>query len=337
MCLAVFIFDSLEKYSLVLAFNRDEDLKRRVFLFPSILLCFVVYVNAEARWMVRRESHPTHWWDTHVDSVTEPCKILGGRDKVSGGTWLCAGENGRVAFVTNVRNRRSLQVNPNSPSRGYLPLICVTDPGENELEKCLASLNKEAYSPFNLVAAELSGSNGSGKPRMWYLSNENEQEWMDLARNSCNHAGITDVKSGMVCVQPGIHALSNKSLNSPWPKVVLAKKCFQEMVESGDFDKEDGSFPWDEIFLVMQNSSILESRSDALEDTGYGYEWESRASGIFVKPTQLRGAIWATRSITVLAVRRDGHAELRERYLASSDPDKSNDWEEEQFIFKMNL
>jgi len=109
------------------------------------------------------------------------------------------------------------------------------------------------------------------------------------------------------------------------------------MVESGDFDRDDGSFPWDEIFLVMQNSSILERRSDALEDTGYGYEWESRASGIFVKPTQLRGAIWATRSITVLAVRRDGHAELRERYLASPDSDKSDVWEEEQFIFKMNL
>ena len=293
--------------------------------------------------MVCRESHPTHWWDASgihsaVDSTSgleKGSKILGGRDKVSGGTWLCAGENGRVAFVTNVRNRKSLQVKPESPSRGYLPLLCVTDPGETQLEERLAGLDKEAYSPFNLVAAELSCSNGSGKPRMWYLSNENEKEWR--ARNGCNHSEMMDLKSGMVCVQPGIHALSNKSLNSPWPKVILAKKCFQELVESGAFDRDDGSFPWDEIFLVMQNSSILESRSDALEDTGYGYEWESRASGIFVKPTQLRGAVWATRSITVLAVRRDGQAELRERYLASPDPDKNDVWEEEQFIFKMNL
>lgn len=44
---------------------------------------------------------------------------MGGRDGLAGGTWLASGRDGRLAFVTNVRE---LSVLPLAKSRGDLPV-----------------------------------------------------------------------------------------------------------------------------------------------------------------------------------------------------------------------
>jgi len=44
---------------------------------------------------------------------------LGGRDVTAGGTWLASSREGRVAFVTNVRELKSISV---AKSRGDLPV-----------------------------------------------------------------------------------------------------------------------------------------------------------------------------------------------------------------------
>ena len=51
------------------------------------------------------------WW--------EGDEILGGRDELAGGTWLACSRDGRVAFLTNVREVQSL---PEAKSRGDLPV-----------------------------------------------------------------------------------------------------------------------------------------------------------------------------------------------------------------------
>lgn len=50
------------------------------------------------------------WWDGG--------EILGGRDELAGGTWLACSRDGRVAFLTNVREVECL---PDAKSRGDLP------------------------------------------------------------------------------------------------------------------------------------------------------------------------------------------------------------------------
>ena len=50
------------------------------------------------------------WWDGG--------EILGGRDELAGGTWLACSRDGRVAFLTNVREVKCL---PDAKSRGDLP------------------------------------------------------------------------------------------------------------------------------------------------------------------------------------------------------------------------
>lgn len=55
---------------------------------------------------------PLAWW--------EGGEILGGRDGLAGGTWLACSKNGRLAFVTNVREvHKSTSL---IKSRGELPV-----------------------------------------------------------------------------------------------------------------------------------------------------------------------------------------------------------------------
>lgn len=61
-----------------------------------------------------RPTKPLAWWDggDHIS-------ILGGRDGLAGGTWLACTRDGRVAFLTNVRELQSLS---QPKSRGHLPV-----------------------------------------------------------------------------------------------------------------------------------------------------------------------------------------------------------------------
>lgn len=59
-----------------------------------------------------RPTKPLAWWEGRGH-------ILGGRDGLAGGTWLACTRDGRVAFLTNVRELQSL---PQPKSRGHLPV-----------------------------------------------------------------------------------------------------------------------------------------------------------------------------------------------------------------------
>ncbi|GFP86993.1 transport and golgi organization 2 homolog [Phtheirospermum japonicum] len=86
MCIAVFIWKSHPLYPFLLLSNRDE------------------YHN--------RPTTPLGWW--------EDSKILGGRDGEAGGTWLACTTDGKLSFLTNVR-----EISSNSSlvkSRGELPI-----------------------------------------------------------------------------------------------------------------------------------------------------------------------------------------------------------------------
>ena len=63
-----FLFDALEDVGLLVAFNRDEAFERA--------------------------TRAVHFWE-------DKPHILGGRDEVAGGTWLCFSASGRVAWLTN--------------------------------------------------------------------------------------------------------------------------------------------------------------------------------------------------------------------------------------------
>uniref|UniRef100_A0A5B7BDP4 Transport and Golgi organization 2 homolog n=1 Tax=Davidia involucrata TaxID=16924 RepID=A0A5B7BDP4_DAVIN len=159
MCIAVFIWQTHPLYPFLLLLNRDE------------------YHN--------RPTKPLAWW--------EGSDILGGKDGLAGGTWLACTGDGRVAFLTNVREVNS---QPQAKSRGDLP-VRFLESKKNPMEFA-EELVEEAgqYNGFNLIIADISSKT------MVYITNRPKED----------NISITEVS-------PGIHVLSNARLDSPWPKV----------------------------------------------------------------------------------------------------------------------
>ena len=264
---------------------------------------------------------------------------MGGRDCVGGGTWFCAGVNGRVAFVTNIRNRRALK--KGAPSRGELPIRFVAGNASPEqyLEEVTAS---GQHAGFNLVVADLSLMHAeiekiSDKTEEKPNCDSSHYSNMYYYTNSSKYGDDIAPKRPLP-LAPGLHGLSNASINQPWPKVKRGLEQFQQLIDSGAFDSASdlggnaglmGSFPWDDIFRIMSDSTKL-SQGDDVPETGYGVEFETAASSIFIQPTQLDGIQFGTRSTTVLVIGRDGRAELREKFITDD-----GSWAEERHAFQL--
>jgi len=125
-----------------------------------------------------RPSAVAHWW--------EDVPIFGGRDLVAGGTWLGVGRDGRLAAVTNVRNPAD-QVE-HAPSRGELVVDFLRRP-QGVAAYAAGRSDLARFAPFNLLLCDAAGC--------VFLSNR--------------HPGVPRVSAG-------VHALSNATLDSAWPK-----------------------------------------------------------------------------------------------------------------------
>lgn len=263
----------------------------------SLYICYIHHF---------RDARSAHWWNDHKG-------VVGGRDCVGGGTWFCASTKGRAAFITNVRDQ-SL-VKRGAPSRGELPLNFVT--GTQSPLEYVSSIPAESYSGFNLVVVDLTEkcSAGDGSSQMYYLTNAPKHD------------------SRIIPMVPGIHGLSNAVLNTPWPKVVRGTEILNQLINQGIFAGD--KFPWESIFALMHDRTkleTLETEDTKLPETGYGAAFEAAVSAIFTEPVELDGLLFGTRSTTILAVRRDGFAELRERYLTAD-----GGWAEERHTFQMDI
>ena len=169
MCLIAFAIGASQRCPLVIASNRDEFLER-----PTLPL---------ARW--------------HTDLGHE---IISGRDLRAGGTWLGVTPNGRVAFLTNVREASA---QPAPFSRGQLVMRWL-DAG-NDVARFAEVLEKDngAYGGFNLVVGDLQ---------------RNDWAWMT------NKSRASSSGWHFQSLQPGIYGLSNAALNTPWPKTTELKR-----------------------------------------------------------------------------------------------------------------
>jgi len=109
---------------------------------------------------------PAAWWPDQPG-------IVGGRDRLAGGTWLAINARGVVAGVLN--RVGSLGPAPGKRSRGELPLLVLQHEAAAEAAKAAAGLDAGAWRSFNLVLADRSGAwfvrgLGAGKPDGWALT-----------------------------------------------------------------------------------------------------------------------------------------------------------------------
>ena len=212
-----------------------------------------------------RPTAPAAFW-------AEDSRVLAGKDLKENGTWMGVTRQGRWAAITNFRDPASVRAN--APSRGGLVLNFLQ--GREPPGTYLAGLLPEAgrYNAFNLVAGQ-----------------------MGEAFCLCSRQGRVQA------LEPGIYGLSNRFLDTPWPKVIKAKNGFQDFVRGlpGGADPDFRA-----LFELLSDTSVPPD-SD-LPDTGVGLDWERMLGSIFIC-----SKVYGTRSSMALAISASGTVFFEER------------------------
>ena len=161
------------------------------------------------------------------------------------------------------------------------------------------SRDASRYNGFNLLAAQ------------WHRDASRASMWILASRGDARPQAIA----------PGIHALSNASLDTPWPKVDRAARAMQDALRrdvnaamnAGLNAAADRDDLCKRLFALLGNPEI--ARDDALPQTGIALDVERALSAAFIRMPS-----YGTRSSTVLMVDRKGDALFIERRCEPDAP-----------------
>jgi uncharacterized protein with NRDE domain len=177
-----------------------------------------------------RPAAAADWWQ-------DAPGVLGGRDLEAGGSWLAVRRDGRFAVVTNVR-----EADPptllRARSRGELVADFLRS--DEPPERYVAGLGMASFAGYNLICGD--------RDSIWYASNRAVERPLG----------------------PGVYALSNATLDAPWPKVERLRARFAAARVAGD----------DALFALLADRTP--AADGALPDTGLGLERERLLSAPFV-------------------------------------------------------
>ena len=208
----------------------------------------------------RRPTLAMHFWEDSPD-------ILAGKDLEQGGTWFGLHKNGMLAALTNYRNPAAIK--PNAPSRGEIIMDFLKS--KKSPEHFIHDFRSKAptYNGFNLIF-------GNMDHLFWFTNLTNRIERLS----------------------PGIHGLSNRFLNTPWPKVESGKKALEKAMT--------GAITPDHLFPILKDRSI--PSDDSLPETGVGIEWERLLSPLFIESDT-----YGTRSSIAMLVDQKHNINITER------------------------
>jgi uncharacterized protein with NRDE domain len=207
----------------------------------------------------QRESQRMHFWDDQPN-------ILAGRDLQAGGTWLGVNAQGRFAALTNVRETLPP---PTETSRGSLIGLWLSNqPSSTELIGQLVD-TATTYSGYNLIFGDTS--------QLLWASNRgaNGFEYRYLAS--------------------GIYGLGNASLNTPWPKLRLAKQRLAQQLQIPHPKRSD-------LAWVTTDTCTQEDLS-CFGDTGVEDSWLRALSAQWITTP-----VYGTRAQTIITL--DNHGKL---------------------------
>ena len=266
MCLAAIAHGMSLRFPWVLASNRDEFFAR-----PSAAL---------------------DWWSDE-SAINTGQRVLGGRDLQAGGSWLAVTERGRLALVTNVREPG--RHDPLAPSRGDLVLQALQRGAADAA--WLSGLRRSRHNGFNLLLAELGdpGELGDlGKTPLHWTSN----------RSATDTSDASDAADGPRpgTVGPGVVAVSNALLDTPWPKLTRLKQDLQTALATASGVQELSAA----LLAALARDRIAPDAE--LPRTGVPLEHERQLSPAFIRITAAEPAeqaIYGTRCSTLLIVEQE--------------------------------
>lgn len=208
-----------------------------------------------------RPAAPMQFWEDHPN-------VLGGRDLKSMGTWMGITRSGRIAAITNYRDPAT--INPTAPSRG--DLISQFLIGDASPAAYLGTIQRDAqkYNGFNLLVGDT----------------------RDLAYYSNRGNNVIHLESN-------IFGLSNRHLDTPWPKVTHGKKLLNRILNQG---KE---IPPQPLLDLLQSQETAPDHQ--LPDTGIGKTWEKTLSPIFIASPN-----YGTRCSTIVTIDQSNHVRISE-------------------------
>jgi uncharacterized protein with NRDE domain len=208
-----------------------------------------------------RPSAPADFWEKHP-------QVLAGIDLQEKGTWMGVTRQGKYAAITNYRDPASWK--NDAPSRGKLVSRYLT--GSAGAEKYLKKISGEAgkYNGFNLILGDAED--------LWVCGNR------DAAQK----------------LSAGIYGLSNRLLDTPWPKVIRGKELLRTAIELKGDELEEA------LFDLLQDRHCPPDEN--LPDTGVEQEWERILSPMFIT-----SPVYGTRSSTVLLIGRNRRIKFVER------------------------
>lgn len=202
-----------------------------------------------------RPSTGIHYWEDFP-------KILAGRDRQAGGSWLGINKDGRIAAVTNVRLPRLSQ--SGARSRGELVSRWL---GGNDTPAGFETFLDQAhmeFNPFNLLYGDVQG--------------------LSL---------YSSITPGRNPVEDGFTSISNGHTSEKWPKMSRGVRMLEGLV-----GRDRVSNPDDLLNVMMDNSRADWS---SLGHSGIPVDYEEALSSIFVDAIEIRGRVYGTRTTSILS------------------------------------
>lgn len=202
-------------------------------------------------------------------------EVLAGLDLKGNGTWLGVSRNRRIAAITNYREPAALM--PDAPSRGILIRDYLV--GNSSARDYLDAVSKigQRYNGFNLIAGDNDG--------LYYTSNRSP---------------------GVKQLSPGIYGISNRLIDTDWPKVQRGKALLHNQ------------FKGRQKINAEKILGILADRSQPadveLPETGVGLEWERMLAPMFIISPD-----YGTRSSSVVLFDQSGEITFWERTFVKTD------------------
>ena len=190
-----------------------------------------------------RPTREMHWWDGG--------DVLAGRDLRANGAWMGLTRRGRFALITNVRNpsmRRS-----GAPSRGHIVQQFLE--GDATPEAFVHQLSQRAheYEGFNLLCGSI--TQHVEHRAIWFLNSaEARPRRLDA----------------------GTYAVSNASLDTPWPKVERIKQGMRHALASLDSETRE-----ERLLRLLTNGTKASLRD--MPNTGIAPDIERDLSSIFIR------------------------------------------------------